>query len=260
MENIQELLEVAKEAAFEAGRVHMHSFCKAKTIETKSNDYDLVTNVDKQAEEVILSVIKGHYPEHGFLAEEGGVGGNPDSDYLWIIDPLDGTTNYAHNFPHFCSSVGLYYKGKPYVGVVYDAFKEEMFFAAEGIGAFMNGIAIQVSSTSDLSRSLLATGFPYDKDSVLEENLGYFKKFLKKATVRRPGAAALDLCYLACGRLDGFWELNLKPWDVAASHCIILQAGGKVTNFNSEEFDYNIKNIVASNANIHQEIMDVINE
>lgn len=259
MSDIDKILEVAKDAAFEAGVIHMQSFGKNKDIQYKGNEFDLVTNVDKSAEEKILSIIQENFPEHAILGEEGGNKGNPDSEYLWIIDPLDGTTNYTHNFPHFASSVGVYYQGKSYVGVVYDAFKEEMFFAAKDKGAFLNARSINVTEADKLSKSLLATGFPYSREGIMEENLKYFKEFLHKAqAVRRPGAAALDLCYVACGRLDGFWELNLSPWDVAAGVCIIEEAGGKVTNINEKEFDYDIKNIIASNNKIHEQINSTI--
>lgn len=261
MINTEKLLEVAKEAALAAGEIHMEYFGKNKEIFHKQNEFDLVTNVDRQSEAKIFSIIKREFPEHCFLGEESGETCSAQSDFIWIVDPLDGTTNYTHNFPHFAVSVGLYYKNKPYLGVVFDPFKNEMFWAAKGSGAFLNAEPIEVSSSEKLSTSLLATGFPYGRDGILEENLGYFHKFIYKAqAVRRPGAAALDLCYVACGRLDGFWELNLSPWDVAASICIIEEAGGKVTNIDSEEFDFDIKDIVASNSKIHNQIKEVISE
>jgi myo-inositol-1(or 4)-monophosphatase len=259
MIDISRLLDVAKTAALEAGEIQMSFFGKTKEIGHKMNEFDLVTNVDKASEEKILTEIGAHFPDHCFLGEEGGVHNGKDSDYLWIIDPLDGTTNYAHNFPHFAVSIALYYQNQPYLGVVYDPFKNEMFWAAEGAGAFLNAEPIQVSNIATLNKSLLATGFPYSREGVLEQNLEYFKKFLYKSqAIRRPGSAALDLCYVACGRYEGFWELNLSPWDVAAGVCIVREAGGKITNFGSEGFDYNVKNVLASNGLVHAGMAEVI--
>jgi myo-inositol-1(or 4)-monophosphatase len=258
MIDTDKLLSVAKEAALEAGEIQLAYFGKTKEISHKFNQFDLVTNADKLAEEKILSVIRGHFPEHGFLGEESGVY-ESNSDYIWVIDPIDGTTNYAHNFPHFAVSIGLLYKGNIHLGVVYDAFKNELFWAAEGTGAYLNADNISVSNIAALDKSLLATGFPCSRDGVLEENLRYFTKFLYEAqAVRRPGSASLDMCYVACGRLDGFWELNLAPWDITAAACIIKEAGGKVSNFATDEFDINVKNIIATNTLMHKKMMNII--
>jgi len=259
MIEVDKLLNVAKEAALEAGEIHLAYFGKDKEVSFKANEFDLVTNVDKMSEEKILSVIKAHFPDHGFLGEESGSHDTNSSDYIWVIDPVDGTTNYAHNFPHFAVSIGLIYKNEIYLGVVYDAVKNEMFWATKGSGAFLNSDPIKVSSVSTLKRSLLSTGFPYERGEVLERNLGYFRSFvLESQAIRRPGAASLDLCYVASGRIDGFWELNLSPWDVTAGACIIREAGGKVTNCGSDNFDVYIKSIVASNGLIHQKMLDII--
>jgi len=255
----EKLLDAAKEAAIEAGKIQLSFFNKKKEISHKANEFDLVTNADKAAETKIISVINGYFPDHDFLGEESGFHKENKSDYIWVIDPIDGTTNYAHNFPHFAVSIGLMYQGELFLGVVYDAFKKEMFWAAEGTGAFLNSDPIEVSAINELKKSLLSTGFPFERAEVLEENLAYFKEMLFKAqAVRRPGSASLDLCYVACGRLDGFWELNLSPWDTAAGAVIIKQAGGKVNNFGSNEFDINIKNVLASNGLIHDQIYAVI--
>lgn len=259
MIDVEKLLSAAKEAALEAGEIQLAYFGKEKQISQKLNEFDLVTNVDKMAEEKILSVISGHFPDHAFLGEESGRHGEKSSDYIWIIDPIDGTTNYAHNFPQFAVSIGLMYKNEINLGVVYDAFKNEMFWAAKDVGAYLNADAITVSTVPDLDKALLSTGFPYERGEVLEENLGYFRKFIYKAqAVRRPGAASLDLCYVACGRLDGFWELNLSPWDTAAGVCIIREAGGKVTNFGDEKFDIYTKNIMATNSLLHAQMTEII--
>lgn len=257
MIEIEKLLEVAKEAAYEAGDVQLTYFGKKKEIEHKFNEFDLVTNADKLAEEKIISTIKSFFPDHEILGEESGRQGK--SDYTWVIDPIDGTTNYAHNFPHFACSIGLLYKGEIYAGVVFDAVKNELFWAAEGTGAFLNSDSIKVSEVKSLKNSLLSTGFPYERAETLEENLDYFRRFIYKAqAIRRPGAASLDLCYLACGRIDGFWELNLSPWDTAAGVCIIREAGGKVTNFGKESFDIYTKNILATNGFLHNEMEGII--
>lgn len=258
MINSDNLLYVAKEAAMEAGKIQLSFFCKTKEILFKSSEFDLVTNADKAAEDRIIAVIKEAFPTHEILAEESGVVGNNESDYVWVIDPIDGTTNYAHNFPHFSVSIGLLYKGEPYLGVVYDVCKKEMFWAVKNMGAYLNDTPIRISNITSLRKSLLATGFPCSDNDLVEENLKYFKKFIYESqAVRRPGAASLDLCYVACGRLDGFWEMNLAPWDVAAGVCIVREAGGRVTNFGVADFNISIKNILASNDFIHSK-MDLI--
>lgn len=259
MIDTEKLLEVAKEAAMEAGEIHLRYFGKKKEISTKANEYDLVTNVDKQSEEKILSIIKSHFPEHSFLGEETGTHTENGSEYLWVIDPLDGTTNYAHNFPHFAVSIGLIYKGEISLGVVYDPFKNELFWAAKGAGAYLNFDPISVSKIDKLTDALLATGFPYNRDGALDRNLRYFSKLVYEAqAVRRPGAAALDMCYVACGRLDGFWELCLAPWDTTAGTCIIREAGGVVTNFGKKDYDIYEKNIIASNGLLQENLYDRI--
>ena len=280
MISTEKLLETAKKAAYEAGDIQLSFFGKKKEISYKANEFDLVTEADKLSEEKILSIIKTDFPEHAFLAEEGGwqsppfighnssdtciinsgdILGNQNSEYLWVIDPLDGTTNFAHNFPHFAVSIGLVKNGEIILGVVYDVCKNELFSAAKGTGAFLNSNPIEVTKITELNKSLLATGFPCVREKELEENFVYFKEFIYKAqAVRRPGSAALDLCYVASGRLDGFWELNLSPWDVTAGACIVREAGGKVTNFDSEDFNPEIKNILATNKFIHEPMKEII--
>ncbi len=259
MHETQKLLDIAKHVAYEAGKIHLKYFGKEKDIFQKSNEFDLVTNVDKMSEDKIISILSENFPDHSVLGEESGKHEAQDSDYIWVIDPIDGTTNYTHNFPHFAVSIGLVFKNEYILGVVYDSFKDELFSAINGKGAFLNDKPIQVSSTDNLKQSLLATGFPYIKTGLGQENLKYFTKFLFEAqAIRRPGSAALDLCYVACGRLDGFWELGLSPWDTAAGICIIREAGGKVTNFDSEGFDMYNKTVLASNGKIQDKIMNII--
>ena len=259
MIEVDKLLSVAKDAAYEAGEIQMSFYNKKKDISFKNNQYDLVTNVDKMSEEKIISIIRGHFSDHNIIGEESGEHSEFSSDYNWVIDPIDGTTNYTHNFPHFAVSIGLEYKKELCVGVVFDACKNELFWAAKGVGAYLNAELISVSNTQSLSSSLLATGFPYHREEVMQKNLCYFKNFLYKTqALRRPGAASLDLCYVACGRLDGFWEMSLSPWDTAAGACIIQEAGGKVTNFEGNKFDIYTKNLISSNGFIHEEMREVI--
>lgn len=255
------LLQVAKEAAIEAGKIQLSFYGKTKEILFKSSEFDLVTNADKAAEDKIISIIQANFSDHELLGEESGVRGDKESDYVWVIDPIDGTTNYAHNFPHFAVSIGLLYKGEIYLGVVYDACKKEMFYAVKGYGAYLNDAPIRVSNISSIRKSLLSTGFPGSDKEIIEENFKYFKKFIYECqAVRRPGAASLDLCYVACGRLDGFWEMNLAPWDTAAGTCIVREAGGRVTNFGASDYDLGIKTIIATNDLLHSKIDSTIQE
>lgn len=255
-----ELLNIAKEAALKAGEVHLKYYGKKKEIIHKLNEFDLVTNADKESEEIIIETINKVFYNHDILAEESQKD-QSRSDFRWVIDPLDGTTNYAHNFPQFCVSIGLIYKGEIYLGVVFDAVKKELFHAVKGLGAFLNDEPIQVSSIKKVSQSLLATGFPYDRQNPEANNLNYFEAFTYRAqAIRRPGAAALDMCYLACGRFDGFWELKLAPWDTAAGTIIVREAGGIVTNFFSNDFDLFIQNIIASNPFIYDEMTQILKD
>lgn len=255
-----ELLNTAREAALKAGEIHLKYYGKEKQIDYKLNEFDLVTNVDNESERIVVETIKSKFPDQDILAEESQPTQN-HSDFLWVIDPLDGTTNYAHNFPQFCVSIGLVYKNELQIGVVYDAVKKELFHAATGMGAFLNDKPIHVSNVKTVSKSLLATGFPYDRTSKEFNNLDYFENFSYKAqAIRRPGSAALDLCYLACGRFDGFWELKLAPWDTAAGCVIVREAGGIVTNFYTDKFDIFIKNIIASNNHIYTEMSNILKE
>lgn len=256
----QELYNTARKAALKAGEIHLKYYGKQKQIEYKANKFDLVTNADKEAEEVIIKTITKKFKDHDILAEESQKT-NLQSDFIWVIDPLDGTTNYAHNFPQFCVSIALMYKKEAIIGVVYDAVKKELFHGIKGQGAFLNDEKIQVSSIKEVGKSLLATGFPYDRRNEETNNFNYFKAFsIKSQAIRRPGSAALDLCYLACGRFDGFWELTLAPWDTAAGSIIVKEAGGIVTNFFSKDFDIFIRNIHASNPHIHEEMSLILKE
>lgn len=257
---MDKLLKTAIDAAKLAGEIQLKYMEEELIIETKASEFDLVTQADKECEKQIIAHISNIFPDHSFLGEESGRA-DKDSDYLWIIDPIDGTVNYAHRFPQFCSSIGLYYKGEPLLGVVHDPCRKEIFHAQKDKGAFLNDKKISASTTTEIKRCLLATGFPALKDEALALNLHYFKTFLGKVqAIRRPGSAALDLCYVACGRLDGFWELGLSPWDTAAGALILTEAGGKITNLDNDNFDCNIKGLIAANKNVHRLIKEVIDE
>ena len=219
---------------------------------------NLVTDVDLASEKLIREAIATHYPRHEVLAEEGGLS-ESSSEYRWIVDPLDGTTNYAHGYPVFCVSIALECRGEVVVGVVYDPMRDELFTAERGTGAALNNRAIHVSKTGALLESILSTGFPYDIKTSTLTNLNHWENFAMNAqALRRDGAAALDLCYVACGRFDGFWELNLSPWDTAAGALIASVAGGRVTDFAGGVFSNYKPQIVASNGLIHQRMIEVL--
>jgi len=219
---------------------------------------NLVTEMDLVSEKVIVSTLRRYYPNHSILAEEKEAR-QEISPFRWIIDPLDGTTNYAHSFPIFCVSIALE-KGKEVIlGVVYDPMRDELFLAEKGKGAHLNGKKIHVSSTPKLSQTLLATGFPYDLRESLVNNFDHFQNFaLRVHAVRRCGSAALDLCYVAAGRFDGFWEMKLGPWDLAAGSLMVREAGGKVTNFSGENLGLDGQHVLASNGKIHREMIDLL--
>jgi len=255
------LLNFAIQTARDAGRVLAKRFGRTLEITNKS-ELDLVTESDLASERLIIDRIKSHYPRHAILAEESGASEPADrekhSDWRWIIDPLDGTTNYAHGYPCFCVSIGLENKGRRELGVVYDPIRDEMFTAERGQGAALNGRRIHVSSTPTLASALVCTGFPYDVRE-RSEFARHFANFIMAAQgVRRDGAAALDLAYVAAGRFDGFWEEGLKPWDVAAGALIIEEAGGRVSNYSGEPIDIYSPPIMASNGLVHEEMMRVL--
>lgn len=245
------------ESAQKAGNMLKSHIQDAREISFKGA-VDLVTNFDKKSQQIIVDLLTAHYPDFDYMAEEGLVE-KKGSDYRWIIDPIDGTTNFAHGFPVFCVSIALEKRGDVVVGVIYDPMRDEMFSACKGEGASLNGIPITVSSTVELDKSLLSTGFPYDVRDSRENNLDHFSHFAVRAqAIRRCGSAAIDLCYVACGRFDGFWELKLAPWDVAAGALIVSEAGGKVSDFRGAPEDIFGKEILASNGHIHEQMMAVL--
>ncbi|MCK4385691.1 MAG: inositol monophosphatase [candidate division Zixibacteria bacterium] len=262
---MDEFKKIAVQAALKGGEILNEHRGKVKHIGYKG-EVNLVTEVDKISEETILKIIKKNFTDHAILTEESE-GKKSKSTYKWIIDPLDGTTNYAHDFPMYCVSVALEKDGEIILGVVYNPNLDELFVAEKGNGAiFSEGFRghklkrkISVSQTAELSQSLLATGFPYDIRKSKIDNLDHFANFYKKAqAVRRGGSAALDLCYLAMGRFDGFWELKLSPWDMAAGKLMVEEAGGRVTDFLGGQFNIYLKEILGSNGKIHQQMIEIL--
>ncbi len=254
---MKEIAEFARSLARDAGALLVEKFTGQNRVFYKGT-IDLVTEADKMSEDLILTQINRRYPEHGILSEESAVK-NDQAPVRWIIDPLDGTTNYAHGFPFFCVSIAFEQEGIVEEGVVYDPLRDELFQATCGGGAFLNGRRLQVSTVDELSHALLATGFPYDIRVSRQNNLDYFNAMAVSAqAVRRPGAAALDLAYLAAGRIDGFWELKLKPWDTAAGCLLVREAGGIVSDLQGEAWDLYSAGLVASNRLLHEQMIDVL--
>lgn len=251
------MLNFAIRVARDAGRLLRNRVGTRIDIDHKGA-IDIVTDVDLASERLIREAISTYYPRHEILAEEGGLS-ESGSEYRWIVDPLDGTTNYAHGYPIFCVSIALECKGEVVLGVVYDPMRDELFAAERGAGAALNNKPIHVSKTAELMQGLLSTGFPYDIRTSKLTNLDHWANFAMNAqALRRDGAAALDLCYVACGRFDGFWELNLSPWDTAAGALIVSEAGGRVSTFTGGSFSNYEPEVVASNGLIHDRMLEVL--
>lgn len=249
--------EVALRAAKEAGAILRQGLEQQRTIEFKGVK-NLVTDMDRRSEAAIAAMVRHTLPHHSVICEEG-TRLQGDSGYRWLVDPLDGTTNYAHGYPCYSVSIGVEKDGELVFGCVYDPSQEELFTAERGSGAFLNGKPLQVSTVASLSDALLATGFPNDVAGTKNNNLDYFVRFMKHAQgVRRPGSAALDLCYVAAGRFDGFWELKLYPWDLAAGVLIVAEAGGRVTDLRGGPHHLSNPQIVASNGLLHDEMLSVL--
>lgn len=254
---MERIKAVALRAVQEAGALLKKGFGEEQIVHFKG-EIDIVTEMDNRSEALISNLILHEFPDHSLLSEERGRHEGP-AKYRWIIDPLDGTTNYAHGFPFFSVAIAVELKEQLLYGVVYDPLREELFEAESGRGAFLNGERIQVSRVKELTKALLATGFPYDVRRGGEDNIAHFINFLKVAqAVRRPGSACLDLCYVAAGRLDGFWELKLHPWDMAAGSLIVREAGGLVTDLKGGPYRIAGREIVASNGLIHKAMLEVL--
>lgn len=254
---MKEFLQSAEEACRIAGKLQLEGLKRAKRIEFKGS-INLVTDVDKACELAIVELLQGRFPDHDILAEEGS-GRRKDSEYKWVIDPLDGTTNYAHGYRLWAVSIALEYKGEIVLAAVHEPNHGEMFLAEKGAGATLNGERIRVSETAELDHAMLTTGFAYNVREAKNNNLDNFENFLMRArAIRRDGVAAIDLCYVADGRFDGFWELNLFPWDVAAGFLMIQEAGGRVSDFRGNPFDIYSKEILASNGRLHEAMVEVL--
>lgn len=254
-----DLKQVLLEAAQEAGKIIRDNFQGNFKVENKDTINNLVTEVDKLAEKRVIEVIKQYYPEHSIISEEIGEL-KQDSEYDWIIDPIDGTVNFAHGIPLCCVSIAVMHKGQLQLGVVYNPMMNELFFAEKGKGAYLNDNKISVSSKSDFRKACLVTGFPFSMPGSLEQPLKVFDRFIMEGLpVRRLGSAAIDLCWVACGRFDGFWEYNLNAWDVAAGYLIVEEAGGRISNFAGEPYSVFDKQTLATNGLIHEHMVNVIN-
>ncbi len=253
----RKILKIAKEAAFQAGNYLKENFEIKPKVEFKG-EINLITERDRKSQQIVYNIISSAFPEHSILGEEE-LNVERNKEFLWIVDPLDGTTNYAHGLPYFCVSIAFVENDETKVGVVYNPMLDEMIWAIRGEGAYLNGKRLKVSKEIDINKSLLATGFPYDLRESEENNINYFNSFIYKAqAVRRCGSAALDLAYVAAGRYDGFWELKLYPWDTAAAALFVEEAGGKVTDFSGKPFNPFKKECLASNGIIHNQLLDVI--
>jgi len=256
---LAQLLALAMRLAREAGAIQRASYEAVQRIESKSQPNDLVTEVDRACEAHLIAALAKERPRDSVLAEEGGGSERAGATHRWVIDPLDGTTNYAHGYPRFAVSIALERDGEQALGVVYDPLLDELYSAVAGGGAQRNGRHIHVSHESDLRRALLATGFAYDKAVSDDDNTREFRAFLKNAReVRRDGSAALDLCYVAGGRFDGYWEFKLSPWDVAAGTLIVTEAGGRVTDTQGGSAYRSGSRVLATNGAIHDAMLDLL--
>ncbi len=250
-------LEIARKAAHGAGDIIMAGLNDQHQVEWKGR-VNAVTDVDKRSEAFIKSVISDAFPDHQILAEESDLK-RSDSPYRWVVDPLDGTTNFMHGFPLFNVSIALTYNARTLLGIVYDPMHDEHFEAVDGQGATLNGKAIHVSGVTTLERSLLATGFPYEHNENYHRNFELFKDlYTKSMGIRREGSAALDMAFVACGRLDGYWEFNLQPWDMAAGELLVREAGGRVSACDGSDFNLYGGTIIVSNPNLFHELKNAL--
>lgn len=261
LSSLQSWLEIATEAALAAGAILESRRGNVHNIEEKGRAGDLVTEADREAEATILEILRRHYPDHAILAEESGQLGQLDNPFCWAIDPLDGTTNFAHGYPMACVSIALLIENRPAIGVIYNPFRCELFRGGKGLGATLNRQPIQVSQTATLDKSLLVTGFAYDRRETTDNNYAEFCHLTHLTQgVRRSGSAALDLADVACGRLDGYWERGLKPWDISAGMVILEEAGGCLSAYDGGPLDLRSGRILATNGKIHQALSQTLRE
>jgi len=257
------MLNTAVKAARKAGAIINRASLDLDLVRVSSKGRsDFVTEVDRAAEQAIIAVLKTAYPNHSFLAEESGASGpQAEADYLWIIDPLDGTTNFIHGFPQFAVSIGLKHRGQIAQAVIYDPTRDELFTATRGRGAFMNDRRLRVSKRDQLQDCLIGTGFPFRQIDRLDEYLRVFTRVTRTtAGVRRPGAAALDLAYVAAGRLDGFWEFGLSPWDIAAGSLLIIEAGGLIGDLHGEADYLGTGNVIGASPKIYPQLLALMRD
>ncbi len=254
------MLNIAVRAARNAGKVIIRSFEQLDKVEVESKgSNDFVTSVDTASEQAIIETIRKSYPEHTIIGEESGVLTGAEDDYQWVIDPLDGTTNFIKGIPHFAVSIALKVKGKLDQAVIFDPIRGELFTASRGKGAQLNGMRIRVKAHKDLSATIIATGFPFKQKQHTNAYMAMFTSlFTKTSDIRRAGSAALDLAYVASGRVDGFFEIGLKPWDTAAGELLVIEAGGLVTDFTGGHNHVQSGNIVASSSRLQKEILKAI--
>lgn len=254
------MLNIAVKAARKAGGVILRASRDVDLLKVESKrQNDFVTEVDRAAEAAVIGVLREAYPNHSILGEESGLARGSQAEFQWIIDPLDGTTNFIHGVPQYCVSIGLLHKGVPTQAVIYDPNRNELFTATRGAGAFANDRRMRVSRRERITESLIGTGFPYSKVDSLERYIAMFRKVtLNCAGIRRPGAAALDLAYVAAGRFDGFWEMGLSPWDMAAGILLVTEAGGLVGNFSGETGYMESGEIIAGNPRVFAQLVQII--
>lgn len=256
----KKLQQVLYQAIYESAEILLRHFGKVKNVEYKSTVFDIVTEADRESEKRITEIIKTNFPDHQILAEEHNKNPVPGSEYRWIIDPLDGTTNFSHSLPIFSVSIGVEENGNVIMGAVYNPVSRELFYAGRGEGAWLNEMPIHVSNIAELNQALLVTGFPYDRRHI-DRLMKYVREFLINSHgLLRLGSAALDLCYVACGRLEGFWEFFLNPWDTAAGYLIVEEAGGKVTDSRGNPYSIYEKQILATNGKIHNAMLTILND
>jgi myo-inositol-1(or 4)-monophosphatase len=254
----EKLKEVLLQATKEAGAIIQQYFQGSFQVDNKEGINNLVTEVDNHSEKRIIEIIREHFPDHSIISEEAGEL-IQDSPYQWIIDPIDGTVNFAHGIPLCCVSIGLKFGDDLLLGTVYNPMMNELFFAEKGKGAYLNDRKISVSQKTDFRKACLVTGFPYKWPNSTEHPIRVFERFiLEGLPVRRLGSAAIDLCWVACGRFDGFWEYNLSSWDVAAGYLIVQEAGGVITNFDGEPYSVFDKQTLATNGHIHENMLQLI--